>query len=128
MPVAVVLTQTQTALARERSGEEYRECLTACQRAAQRMRGIIDGLLALARLDTPDSPAMEPCDLLRIATETVEIFRPLAEENNVRLEIRGSPTGCSGNSDMSAVYFHFHTSTLRVLVLKNEKTPMPFAA
>ncbi|MEI6494076.1 MAG: histidine kinase dimerization/phospho-acceptor domain-containing protein, partial [Verrucomicrobiota bacterium] len=48
-PVAVVLTQTQAALARERPAAEYRESLEACRRAAQRMRGLIESLLMLAR-------------------------------------------------------------------------------
>src|SRR5208283_3289888 len=34
-PVSVMLTQTQTALTRERSAPEYRETVEACQRAAQ---------------------------------------------------------------------------------------------
>src|SRR5205814_5464984 len=50
-PVSVVLTQTQTALTRERTAAEYRETLAACQRAAQRMRRLIESLLELARLD-----------------------------------------------------------------------------
>ena len=50
-PVSVMLTQTQTALNRERSAAEYRETIEACQRAAQRMRQLIESLLELARLD-----------------------------------------------------------------------------
>ncbi len=37
-PVSVILSQTQTALARERPAPEYREALEACQRAARRMK------------------------------------------------------------------------------------------
>src|SRR5690348_16645892 len=50
-PVSVILTQTQTALNRERSAAEYRETIEACQRSAQRMRRLIESLLELARLD-----------------------------------------------------------------------------
>ncbi|HEX5398329.1 MAG TPA: histidine kinase dimerization/phospho-acceptor domain-containing protein, partial [Verrucomicrobiae bacterium] len=50
-PVSVILTQTQTALTRERAAAEYRETVEACQRAAQRMRKLIRALLELARLD-----------------------------------------------------------------------------
>src|SRR5208283_5434495 len=49
-PVSVMLTQTQTALNRDRSPAEYRETVEACQRAAQRMRRMIESLLELARL------------------------------------------------------------------------------
>jgi signal transduction histidine kinase len=86
-PVAVVLTQTQSALARERPAAEYRESLAACQRAAQRMRGLIESLLMLARFDSLETPeALENCDLSRIATESVSLLKPLADENNVRLD------------------------------------------
>jgi two-component system OmpR family sensor kinase len=50
-PVSVILTQTQTALNRERDAADYRQTLEACQRAAQRMRKLIGALLELARLD-----------------------------------------------------------------------------
>ncbi|MGN6554738.1 MAG: histidine kinase dimerization/phospho-acceptor domain-containing protein [Verrucomicrobiota bacterium] len=50
-PVSVMLTQTQTALHRERSAAEYRETVEACQRSAQRMRRLLESLLELARLD-----------------------------------------------------------------------------
>ena len=37
-PVSVILTQTQTALNRERDAASYKQTIEACQRAAQRMR------------------------------------------------------------------------------------------
>ena len=45
-PVSVMLTQTQMALRRERPAEEYRQSLQACERAATRMRQLIESLLA----------------------------------------------------------------------------------
>ncbi len=50
-PVSVMLTQTQTALNRERDAASYKLTVEACQRAAQRMRKLIESLLALARFD-----------------------------------------------------------------------------
>ena len=97
-PVTVVLTQTQSALARERPAAEYRESLEACQRAAKRMRGLIECLLALARLDSADTPtAFEPCDLNRIAGEAVELLRPLAQEQQIGIELELAPTRCLAN-------------------------------
>src|SRR6267142_3298863 len=55
-PVSVVLTQTQTALTRDRTAAEYRETVETCQRAAQRMRRLIESLLELARLDAGQEP------------------------------------------------------------------------
>ncbi|MGC4055031.1 MAG: ATP-binding protein [Paludibaculum sp.] len=55
-PVSVILTQTQTCLARERDSAEYKETLQACQRAAQRMRLLTESLLELARIDAGEEP------------------------------------------------------------------------
>jgi len=96
-PVSVVLTQTQTALSRERSAAEYRESLAACQRAAQRMRQLIESLLTLARLDSGEAAtAGEPCDLERAANEAAELLRPLAEEKGINLELDLKPACCEG--------------------------------
>ncbi len=101
-PVAVVLTQTQAALARERSATEYRESLAACQRAAQRMRGLIECLLSLARLDSADAPALEADDLCRIAKESVELLQPLAQAQGVHLEWELAPAPCLASAGQLA--------------------------
>ncbi|MDB6022439.1 MAG: hypothetical protein JWQ04_2296, partial [Pedosphaera sp.] len=55
-PVTVILAQTQTSLKRERNSAEYRDTVEACQRAAQRMRRLLELLLELARLDAGQEP------------------------------------------------------------------------
>jgi len=50
-PVTVMLTHAQNGLACEGLAEEPREAFEACQRAAQRMRSLLESLLELARLD-----------------------------------------------------------------------------
>src|SRR5207249_8616527 len=80
-PVSVMLTQTQSALTRERPAPEYRETLEACQRAAQRMRRLIESLLELARLDAGQEKLKHaPLDLAHTAADCVELVRPLAAE------------------------------------------------
>ncbi len=85
-PVTVILSQTQTALARERNGPEYREALEACQRAAQRMRQLTESLLQLTRLDAGEETLKrESLDLGRVARECVEWVRPLAAERHIEI-------------------------------------------
>ena len=96
----MVLTQTQTALARERPAAEYRESLAACQRAAQRMRRLTESLLTLARLDSGEATASrEPCDLDRVTRDAIELLRPLAQEQSIALEVEATPTRCVGNAE-----------------------------
>jgi two-component system OmpR family sensor kinase len=99
-PVAVILTQTQSVLNRERSGTEYRETLEACQRAAQRMKRLIESLLELARFDAGQQPIKDaPLDLAAVATESVELVRPLAAERKVTVTSHLPPMPCRGDSD-----------------------------
>lgn len=132
-PVSVVLTQTQAALARERPSTEYRESLTACQRAAQRMRELIENLLTLARLDSAESPRpLESCELDRIAGEGVEILRPLANERGINLDVELMPTECLANAAQlkqvvnnlvnNAIYYNRPGGSVRVTVFSEADT------
>ncbi|HWD20428.1 MAG TPA: ATP-binding protein [Verrucomicrobiae bacterium] len=92
-PVSVMLTQTQTALQRERTAKEYRASLEACERAAQRMRRLITSLLELARLDAGQEhfrPAV--CDLAEIVSDAVELVRPLAEPRRIKFHAKLAPS------------------------------------
>ena len=102
-PVSVILTQTQSALARDRPAAEYRETLEACQRAAQRMRRLIESLLELARLDAREEPlSRTACDLATIAGECVELLRPLATARGIRFLTDLSPVACHGDPERLA--------------------------
>ncbi len=102
-PIAVMLTQTQTALSRERNSTEYRETVEACQRAAQRMRRLTESLLELARFDAgQESIKRLPFDLSRVARDCIEQIRPLAEERGVRIIAELPALECEGDSERLA--------------------------
>lgn len=85
-PLAVLISETQTALARPRSAEEYRETVEACLETAQRMRGLTHSLLELARFDAGQEPMEKaPFDLGALTQECVERLQPLARERSVQL-------------------------------------------
>ncbi len=96
-PVAVVLTQTQSTLARERTSAEYRESLEACERAARRMSTLIDSLLTLARLDAGDAPMRQACALDRIADDAVQLLRPLAMTQGIAITAACGAASCDGD-------------------------------
>ena len=96
-PVTVLLTQSETALTRERTAPEYREALDAARRAAQRMRRLIESLLELARLDSGKETAPRArFDLAGAVTESLELLRPLAEARELRFNASLPPTPCHG--------------------------------
>jgi two-component system OmpR family sensor kinase len=85
-PVSVILTQTQTALTRERTAAEYRETIEACQRASQRMRRLMESLLELARLDAgQESLKRVRFNFSKMIADAIESVRPLAEERGVKI-------------------------------------------
>ena len=98
-PVSVILTQTQTALNRERDAEGYKQTVEACQRAAQRMRKLIESLLALARFDAGQEVLKRlRFDFSKTVSDCAELVQPLADERGVKifaelppLEITGDP-------------------------------------
>jgi heavy metal sensor kinase len=102
-PVSVILTQTQTALARERSAADYRETLEACQRAAQRMRRLIESLLELARLDAgQDKMKRETFDLARVVQDSIDLVRPLAAARKIEVRCSLDAAHCIGDPERIA--------------------------
>ncbi|HZM01491.1 MAG TPA: ATP-binding protein [Candidatus Saccharimonadales bacterium] len=102
-PVAVILTQTQTALTRERSAAEYRETVEVCQRAAQRMRKLIGALLELARLDAGQEQMNQlEFDLSQTARDCVELIRPIAAQRGIKIDCQLQPTECLGDAERLA--------------------------
>ncbi len=85
-PVSVILTQTQLALSREREAAGYKQTVEACQRAAQRMRKLIETLLELARFDAGQEVLKRfEFDYSGLVGECLELVQPLAEEKQVHL-------------------------------------------
>ena len=98
-PVTVILTQTQTALNRERDAASYRQTVEVCQRAAQRMRKLIESLLALARFDAGQEVMQrQPFDLSKVAADCVADVLPLAEARGVKIMAELSPLEITGDS------------------------------
>jgi heavy metal sensor kinase len=99
-PVSVLLTQTQSALNRDRSGDEYRQTLQACERAAKRMRRLIEALLELARLDAGQEQMTQMrFDLAELVRERIEEIRPLAEQRHIQIESDLPPMECRGDRE-----------------------------
>ena len=102
-PVSVILTQTQTALGRERQAAEYRETVEACQRAAQRMRKLIRELLELAQLDAGQERMKRlRFDFAKTIADCIELTQPLAAESGVNLVSELPPLEITGDPERLA--------------------------
>ncbi len=98
-PVATILTQAQAALASEELSPEQRESFEACERAARRMRSLIESLLALARLDAgQDARRREPVDLAKLASEAAAALAPQAVARGIKVRLATEPAPLEGDS------------------------------
>ncbi len=102
-PVSVILTQTQTSLNRERDAASYKQTVEACQRAAQRMRKLIESLLALARFDAgQEILKRQQFDFSKTISDCAELVSPLSDERGVKISIEAEPVEIIGDSERLA--------------------------
>ena len=91
-PLAVLISEAQTTLARERSPADYRDSMTACLDTAQTMRRLTESLLELARLDAgQETLRREKTDLSVIVEDCVKLVRPLAAARNLQIHCHLAP-------------------------------------
>jgi two-component system, OmpR family, sensor kinase len=99
-PLAVIISEAQTTLARERGAAEYRETIEGCLGAAQQMRRLTESLLQLARFDAgEESLKPERFDLGQLVQDTVTLLRPLAEQRGLSLQSKLPSVACVGDPE-----------------------------
>jgi heavy metal sensor kinase len=99
-PVAVILTQTQTTLNRERDAAEYKQTVEACQRAAQRMRRLIESLLELARFDAGQEVLQRRrFDFSKVVLDGADLVQTLAAGRRVTLRVDAGPLQITGDPE-----------------------------
>jgi two-component system, OmpR family, sensor kinase len=99
-PLSIVLSQADLALRQSRSEAEYREMMDAIRRAGQRMKGVVEGLLTLARADAGQTQLNEShIDLRELVDETCRMLQPIAAERNVTITQRLAYAPIIGDRD-----------------------------
>jgi heavy metal sensor kinase len=98
-PLAIIRTQVEYALARARTPEQYRETMQTCLRASSRMTHLIEELLALARADAGKLDLQQqPVDLQALVEESVALFEPLADINQIHFQCDLQPAEVTGDA------------------------------
>ncbi len=83
-PVAIVLSNCELALSRDRSPAEYKSTLEICYNAGTRMRMLVEDLLLLAKADAGKLELhRRSIDLRDLADESVTMFRSMAQAKSV---------------------------------------------
>ena len=105
-PLAVILSDTQTALRRERSAEEYRDTIQACEESAQKMRRLSESLLMLARMDSgTDQDPQDKMDLAELIQESLDQTRQQAVQREIQVHLDVQPAVIFGHADQISRVF-----------------------
>jgi heavy metal sensor kinase len=98
-PLSIIYSNTELALSKERSVEEYRETLHSTFRAAKRMKSLVEGLLVLAGADAGKLAVnRQPLDLAPIVRDCAELVAPLAADRQVKVELNVDSDQVSGDA------------------------------
>jgi two-component system heavy metal sensor histidine kinase CusS len=89
-PISNLVTQTEVALSRTRSPDEYREVLYSSLEEYERLTRMISDMLFLAKADDGTTVLhTEPVDLAAETNALFEFFAALADERDVTLVLEG---------------------------------------
>src|SRR5881394_1068723 len=95
-PIANMLGEAQVALSRDRSSAEYRETIESAIGECERLSGIVDNLLFVARADAAREPVERKRFDARAAVEKIAAFyQTIAEDHHVAIS-------CSGEGQISS--------------------------
>jgi two-component system, OmpR family, heavy metal sensor histidine kinase CusS len=95
-PIANIMGEGQVALTRERTPSEYREVIESAVAECERLSGIVDNLLFVARADAARESIERKLFDARAAVEKIATFyRTLAEDRHVAIH-------CSGEGEIYA--------------------------
>src|SRR6266542_2183442 len=95
-PVANMMGEAQVALTRDRAAAEYRETIESAIGECERLSGIVDNLLFVARADAAREPVARKRFDARAAVEKIAAFyETIAEDRHVAIN-------CSGEGEVYA--------------------------
>ena len=99
-PLSIVISQAELALKQPRAADDYRQAIEAIGRAAQRMKGVVEGLLTLARADGGELRLKsERFDLREVVDETCRLLEPLAASKQVAVTQKLEAAPVRGDRD-----------------------------
>ena len=99
-PIAVLITEAQTTLARTRDAAEYRETVEICLETAQQMRRLTQALLELARFDAGQEPLeRRQFELGETVRGCVERIRSMVLERGIHVELELAQAEVFGDPD-----------------------------
>jgi len=114
-PLAVLISEAQTTLARERGMADYKDSIEASLETVQQMRRLTDSLLELARFDAgQERLRREKVNLASLAEDSLKLVRPLAAQRNLQIRSDLEPMDVFADAGrLSQVVTNFLTNAVR---------------
>jgi signal transduction histidine kinase len=104
-PLAVLRGETEVALGKLRTVEEYQESLTLIQEEAERLSRIVEDLFILARqpIESPTALNKEPISLTEVVRDCARAAQVLAVRKGVRLRLENNSAPIALNADAELI-------------------------
>ena len=104
-PLAVLRGETEVALAKQRTADEYQESLSLIQEEAERLSRIVEDLFILARqpIDAPATLIKERVSLNDAVKDCARAAQVLATRKGVQLKTENNSTPISLNGDKELI-------------------------
>lgn len=97
-PLSVLRAETDWALDRDRTPQQYKDALAVCRRAARRMQDAVERMLALVRAEAIDDASQQaPVALQTVIADVVAWLAPMAQERDVRVAADGELLTVNGD-------------------------------
>jgi two-component system heavy metal sensor histidine kinase CusS len=130
-PIANMLGEAQVALTRDRTAAEYRETIESTVAECERLSGIVNNLLFVARVDAAREPIARKWFDARAAVEKIAAFyQTVADDHNVTIDCSGDGQiyadpdlfeRAVGNLFDNALRFTAEHGSIRVAVSKHDR-------
>ncbi|MCB0165502.1 MAG: HAMP domain-containing protein [Anaerolineae bacterium] len=92
-PLTILKGDVEVALNRPRSAAEYRETLEMVNETSNRLTGLVEELLLLARADNNQYPLrLDEIDLIELLAGEIRRLEPRAREKDILLTLKAPPT------------------------------------
>jgi two-component system heavy metal sensor histidine kinase CusS len=113
-PLNSLMMATSLTLARERTAEEYRHALAGNLEEFERLKGMVDKLLFLARAENAETILNKTClDAAKITGDVLDFFSALAEERGVTLDCEGEGIVCADETLLRQALANLLSNALR---------------
>jgi two-component system heavy metal sensor histidine kinase CusS len=95
-PIANIMGEGQVSLTRDRTPGEYREVIESAVAECERLSGIVDNLLFVARVDAAREPIERKLFNGQVAAEKIAMFyRTIAEDRHIAIDCSGEAEFCA---------------------------------